>query len=70
MADRHRTLECSLCKKMMRSDSLKRHWISKHKTTDMELIIKVKSKTNIDGAPATGNDLKCQMIANDMLFDE
>ena len=70
MADRHRTLECSLCKKMMRSDSLKRHWRSKHKTTDMELIIKVKSKTNINGAPATDNDLKCQMIANDMLFDE
>ena len=54
----------------MRSDSLKRHWRSKHKTTDMELIIKVKSKTNIDGAAATDNDLKCQMIANDMLFNK
>ena len=41
----------------MRSDSLKRHWRSKHKTTDMELIIKVKSKNNIDGATATNNDL-------------
>ena len=70
MPTHHRYLECSMCKKVMRSDNLKRHWKSKHRTSDIELTITVKHRSNIDGGPSTDNDLKSEMITNDMLFAE
>ena len=70
MPTHHRYLECSMCKKVMRSDNLKRHWKSKHRTSDMELTITVKHRSKTDSGSSSDNDLKSEMITNDMLFDE
>ena len=39
MASKNRSiiLECSLCKKKMRSDALKRHWLTKLKNFDFKV---------------------------------
>ena len=68
--DRHKTLECSICRKMMRSNNLKRHWRSKHGMFDMELNIKVKSNTKVSGTPSTTNDLKVEILDNAKIYDE
>ena len=31
------TLECSICKNKMRHDTLKRHWLTKHKNFDFKV---------------------------------
>ena len=36
--DRHRILECSVCKKRMRSDSLKGHGLKKNKNVNFQVM--------------------------------
>ena len=45
-------------KKVMRSDNLKRHWKSKHRTSDIELTITVKHRSKTDSGSSSDNDLK------------
>ena len=66
----HRILECTICKKMMRSDNLKRHCRSKHKMFGMESTIRVEGKTKIDKSPSIVNELRFEMLNNGKLFDE
>ena len=69
MPDRHKDLECPICKKMMRSNNLKRHWRSKHNMFDMVLTTRVEIKDNT-GKDATRNDLKSEILKNSTIFDE
>ena len=69
MPDRHKVLECPICKKMMRSNNLKRHWRSKHSMSDMVLTTRVEIKDNT-GKDATRNDLKSEILKNSTIFDE
>ena len=69
MPDRHKVLECPICKKMMRSNNLKRHWRSKHSMFDMVLTTRVEIKDNT-GKDATRNDLKSEILKNSTIFDE
>ena len=43
---RHKILEWSVCKKMMRSYSLKRQWVFKHKYADFEVTTDIRSTVN------------------------
>ena len=69
MPDRHKVLECPICKKMMRSNNLKRHWRSKHNMLDTVLTTRVEIKDNT-GKDATRNDLKSEILKNSTIFDE
>ena len=44
--NRNITLECSICKKKMRSDTLKRHWLTKHKNFEFKVTTVVKDFLN------------------------
>ena len=70
MAARHRTLECSMCKRMMRSDNLKRHWRKKHKMFDMEVTVKVESKAKAGGGVSTTEGLKMEILENNEIYNE
>ena len=67
--DRHRILECSVCKKRMRSDSLKRHALKKHKDFNFQVTAIVKATVKGDGNPFD-QDLESEILANDKLLDE
>ena len=61
MADRHKILECSICRKTMRSNNLKRHWRTKHKIFDMEI---QKTGRDIFGKPGKCEFLVYQLFNN------
>ena len=70
MAARHRILECPMCKRMMRSDNLKRHWRKKHKMFDMEVTVKVESKAKAGGSVSTTEGLKMEILENNEIYNE
>jgi len=49
----HRILECSICRKTMRSDNLERHWRTKHKMFDMGLTVMVEAKSKVGESSST-----------------
>ena len=70
MASGHRTLECPMCKRMMRSDNLRRHWRKKHKMFDMKLTVKVESNATDSESASTSGDLKMEILDNAKVYDE
>ena len=69
--NRNITLECSICKKKMRSDHLKRHCIAKHKNFDFKVTTIVRGfLKNEDSKPSSNQDLESEILANDKLLDE
>ena len=69
--NRNITLECSICKKKMRSDNLRRHWLAKHKSFDFKVTTVVRSfLKDEDIKPSSIKDLKSEIVANGKLFDE
>ena len=70
MAARHRNLECPMCKRMMRSNNLKRHWKNKHKMFDMELTVKVEGKAKADRSMSSTDDLKMEILENNEIYSE
>ena len=69
--NRNITLECSICKRKMRSDNLKRHWSTKHKNFDFKVTTVVRGflKDN-DRKPLANKDLESEIVANGKLLDE
>ena len=67
--DRHRILECPVCKKSMRSDSLKRHKFNKHKNFNFQVTTIVKANVKDSGNPSV-QDLESEILADNMLLDE
>ena len=67
--DRHRTLECPVCKRTMRSDSLKRHKLTKHKNFNFQVTTIIKAHVKNGGIPSN-QDLESEILANDKLLDE
>ena len=67
--DRHRILECSVCKKRMRSDSLKKHGLKKHKNFNFQVTTIVKANVKDSGNPSV-QDLESEILANNKLLDE
>ena len=73
MASKNRsiTLECSICKKKMRSDTLKRHWSTKLKNFDFKVTTVVRGfLKEKDGEPSSNEDLESGILANDKLLNE
>ena len=70
MADRHKILECSICRKTMRSNNLKRHWRTKHKMFDMGLTVTVEAKSKVGESSSTGNNLESEILDNAKIYDE
>ena len=70
MASGQRTLECPMCKRMMRSDNLRRHWRKKHKMFDMKLTVKVESNATDSESASTSGDLKMEILDNAKVYDE
>ena len=70
-ANRNITLECSICKKKMRSDNLKRHWLTKHKSFDFKVTTVVRGcLRDKDRKPFASEDLESEIVANGKLLDE
>ena len=67
--DRHRILECPVCKKSMRSDSLKRHKFNKHKNFNFQVTTIVKANVKDSGNPSV-QDLESEILADNKLLDE
>ena len=69
--NRNITLECSICKKKMRSDTLKRHWLTKHKNFDFKVTTVVKGflREKDSGNPSV-QDLESEILADNKLLDE
>ena len=73
MASKNRniTLECSICKKKTRSNTLKRHWLTKHKNFDFEVTTVVRGfLKEKDGKPSSNEDLESEILANNKLLNE
>ena len=69
--NRNINLECSICKKKMRSDNLRRHWLAKHKSFDFKVTTVVRSfLKDGDIKPSSIKDLKSEIVANGKLLDE
>ena len=69
--NRNITPECSICKKKMRSDNLRRHWLAKHKSFDFKVTTVVRSfLKDEDIKPSSIKDLKSEIVANSKLLDE
>ena len=66
--DRHRILECSVCKKRMRSDSLKRQGLKKHKHFNFQVTTIVRANVK-DSLNPSDHDLGSEILANGMLLD-
>ena len=65
------TLEYSICKKKTGSDTLKRHWLTKHNNFVYKVSTLVRGFViEKDSEPFSIEDLEFEMLANDMLFDE
>ena len=67
--DRHRILECPVCKKSMRSDNLKRHKFNKHKNFNFQVTTIVKANVKDSGNPSV-QDLESEILADNKLLDE
>ena len=69
--NRNITLECSICKKKMRSDTLKRHWLTKHKNFDFKVTTVVRGflREKDSGNPSV-QDLESEILADNKLLDE
>ena len=67
--DRHRILECSVCKKSMRSDNLKRHKFKKHKNFSFQVTTIVKANVKYSGNPSI-QILEFEILAENKLLDE
>ena len=70
MPAQHRIVECFTCKKMMRSDNLRRHRRAKHEIFDKTLSIKVETKVEIDKSSCNSEDLKIAVLDNAKAYDE
>ena len=70
MPSQHRIVECSTCKKIMRSDHLRRHRRTKHEIFDKTLSIKVETKVEIDKGSCNSEDLKIEVLDNAKAYDE
>ena len=69
--NRNITLECSICKKKMRSDNLKRHWLVKHKNFEFKVTTIVTGfLKDKDRKPSLNEDLESEILANSKLLDE
>ena len=69
--NRNITLECSICKKKMRSDNLKRHWLTKHKSFDFKVTTVVRGcLRDKDRKPFASVDLESEIVANGKLLAE
>ena len=69
--NRNITLECSICKKKMRSDTLKRHWLTKHKNFDFKVTTVVRGFfKETDGEHSSNEDLELEIVSNGKLLDE
>ena len=69
--NRNITLECSICKRKMRSDTLKRPWSSKHKNFDSKVTTAVRGFVKEkDGDSSLNKDLEFKIVANRKLLDE
>ena len=69
--NRNINLECSICKKKMRSDNLRRHWLAKHKSFDFKVTTVVRGfLKDKDSNPSSIEDLKSEIVANGKLLDE
>ena len=66
--DRHRILECFVCKKRMRSDSFKRHRLKKHKNFNFQVTTIFKTYVKGSGNPSDQN-LESEILANNKLLD-
>ena len=67
--DRLRILECSVCKKRMRSDDLKRYELKKHKNFNFQVTTIVKANVKDSGNPSV-QDLESEILAENKLLDE
>ena len=70
MPSQHRIVECSTCKKMMRSNNLRRHRRAKHEIFDKTLSIKVETKFEIDKGSCNSEDLKIEVLDNAKAYDQ
>ena len=61
--NRHRILECPVCKRTMRSDSLKRHKLTKHKNFNFQVTTIIKAHVK-DGGILSDQDLESESVAN------
>ena len=69
MTGRHRILECSICRKTIRVDNLKRHWRTKHKMFDMGFTVTVEAKSKVGESSSTGNNLELDILDNAKIYD-
>ena len=57
------TPECSICKKKMMSDHLKRHWSSKHNNFDFKVTTVVRGfLKEKDGEPSSNEDVESEIV--------
>ena len=64
----YKIVEFPVCKKMMRSDSLKRHWRLKYKYDEIEVTTVIRSAFKHASKNPDNNDLRSEIVANGMLF--
>ena len=65
------TLECSVCKKKMRNDHLKRHCIAKHNNFDFKVTTVIGGfLKHEDSKPSSSQDLESEIWAKDKVLDE
>ena len=64
-------LEYSICKEKMSSDTLKRHWLTKHKNFDFKVTTVVRGfLKETDGEHSSNEDLELEIVSNGKLLDE
>ena len=69
--NRNITLECSVCKKKMKSDNLERYLLAKHNSFDLKVTTVVRGfLKDKDGVPSSSDDLESKIVANGQLLDE
>ena len=67
--NRNMTLECSICKRKMRSDTLKRHWLTKHKNFDFKVTtIDRGFLKETDGEQSSNEDLELEYLIESFLM--
>ena len=67
--DRHRILDCPVCKRTMRSDSLKRHKLTKHENLNFQVKTIIKAHVK-GGGILSDRDLESEIVANGKLLDK
>ena len=69
--NRNITLKCSVCKKKMRKDTLKRQLVSKTQNFDFQVTTVVRGfLKDKDSEPSLNEDLESKIVANRKLLDE